>query len=80
MSRSVSSVAAVNDWFRHARFGLFVHWDHASSQGLELSWPLVGGLFALPKCESVSVADYHRSAATFDPVAWGPGRAGQARA
>ncbi len=61
-----------DDWFGRARFGLFVHWDHASAQGLELSWPLVGGLFALPKCQSVTVADYHRSASTFDPSAWDP--------
>ena len=62
--------ASEGDWFRRARLGLFVHWDHASTQGLELSWPLVGGLFALPKCQSVAVADYHRSASTFDPTAW----------
>lgn len=57
-------------WFDDARFGLFVHWDHASRQGLELSWPLVGGLFALPKCQSVTVAEYHASAAEFDPQDW----------
>ncbi len=57
-------------WFADARFGLFVHWDHASRQGLEVSWPLVGGLFALPKCQSVSVAEYHSSAADFDPQDW----------
>ena len=62
----------MSDWFTAARFGMFVHWDHASQQGLELSWPLVGGLFALPKCQSVSVEDYHRSATTFDPVDWDP--------
>jgi len=59
-------------WFERARFGLFVHWDHASTQGLEVSWPLVGGLFALPKCQSVDVADYHRSASSFDPSGWDP--------
>ena len=59
-------------WFEQARFGLFVHWDHASAQGLELSWPMVGGLFALPKCQSVSVAEYERSASTFDPTAFDP--------
>src|SRR5260370_34529334 len=56
--------------FAAARFGLLVHWDHASRQGLELSWPLVGGLFALPKCQSVSVAEYHASAVDFDPHDW----------
>ena len=60
------------DWFAGARLGLFVHWDHASAQGLELSWPMVGGLFALPKCQDVSVAEYERSARTFEPDAWEP--------
>lgn len=55
-------------WFDDARFGMFVHWDHASSQGLELSWPMVGGLFALPKCQDVSVAEYQQSASTFNPT------------
>ena len=58
----------MSDWFREAGFGMFVHWDHASQQGLEVSWPLVGGVFALPKCQSVPVEQYHSSAATFDPV------------
>jgi alpha-L-fucosidase len=30
----------------------------------------VGGLFALPKCQSVSVAEYHASAVEFDPKDW----------
>jgi alpha-L-fucosidase len=59
-------------WFDDARFGMFVHWDHASQQGLEVSWPLVGGVFALPFCQSVTVEQYHSSASTFDPVAWDP--------
>ena len=59
-------------WFSGAGLGMFVHWDHASQQGLELSWPLVGGIPVLPKCQSVPVADYHASAATFDPTAWDP--------
>jgi alpha-L-fucosidase len=57
-------------WFDTARFGLFVHWGHSSQQGIELSWPLVGGVIALPACTSVSVEQYHSSAATFNPVAW----------
>lgn len=61
------------DWFDEARLGLFVHWDHASQQGLELSWPLVGGAFALPHCQSVTVEQYHSSATTFEPREWDPG-------
>jgi alpha-L-fucosidase len=60
----------VGHWFDTARFGLFVHWGHSSQQGIELSWPLAGGLFALPACNDVPVEQYHSSAATFDPQAW----------
>ncbi len=59
-------------WFDEARFGLFIHWDHASQRGWELSWPLVGGVFSLPSCQSVPVAEYHSLARTFDPTAWDP--------
>lgn len=68
-------------WFTGAGLGLFVHWDHASQQGLELSWPLVGPEI-LPKvpgapetahpADVVSIEQYQSSAATFDPFAWDP--------
>ncbi|MEO8458565.1 MAG: alpha-L-fucosidase [Chloroflexota bacterium] len=54
-------------WFNDARFGLFFHWGHSSQQGVELSWPMVGGNFALPNCEDIPVDQYQASAATFDP-------------
>ena len=59
-------------WFDTARFGMFVHWGHSSQQGIELSWPLVGAVFALPLCGVVPVEEYHASAATFNPTAWDP--------
>ncbi|HMC68249.1 MAG TPA: alpha-L-fucosidase, partial [Mycobacteriales bacterium] len=47
----------------------------------ELSWPMVGGVFALPKCRPVPVAQYNSSAATFDPRQWdAPDLARRARA
>jgi alpha-L-fucosidase len=61
-------------WFAGARFGIFVHWGHASTRGWELSWPLVGGMRALPRCQDVPAAAYHANAATFAP------RKGSARA
>src|SRR5438445_7467952 len=64
--------AQASGWFRGAGLGMFVHWDHASQQGLELSWPLVGGIPVLPRCQSVAVDAYHASAATFDPAEWDP--------
>jgi len=59
-------------WFDDARFGMFIHWDHASQRGLEVSWPLVGGMFTLPFCQNVTPDEYHALAATFCPDAWDP--------
>jgi alpha-L-fucosidase len=59
-------------WFDGAGFGLFVHWDHASQQGIEVSWPLIGRSIVHEgdKPDVVSVAQYHASAATFNPLRW----------
>ena len=62
----------MTSWFDTARFGMFVHWSHCSQQGIELSWPLVGGVSALPHCPAVPVDQYHATAATFDPQAYDP--------
>ena len=68
----MTSGAKSGVWFDAARFGLFVHFGHASQRGLELSWPLVGGLAALPHCQDVPADEYHATARTFAPS---PGRA-----
>ena len=60
-------------WFDTARFGMFVHWSHCSRRGIELSWPLVGGIPGLPFCSDVPVAEYHETASTFDPQHWDAG-------
>ena len=59
-------------WFAGAGLGLFVHWDHASQQGIEVSWPLVGRSIVHPgdTPDDVSVAKYHSTAATFNPRSW----------
>jgi alpha-L-fucosidase len=57
----------MQDWFRSARFGMFIHWGHVSQRGFELSWPLVGGSKVLPASQDVPAAEYHASAATFAP-------------
>lgn len=59
-------------WFDTARFGMFVHWGHSSQQGIELSWPLVGGVPVLPHSNDVPVEQYHATAATFDPQRYDP--------
>jgi alpha-L-fucosidase len=55
-----------------ARLGIFVHWSHSSQQGVELSWPLVGGTSTMPYCQSMTVEQYQSSASTFNPKKWDP--------
>ncbi len=61
---------AAADWFSGARLGLFIHYDHASQQGVELSWPLLGRAEDPGRVEHA--ADYHATASSFDPVRWDP--------
>ena len=60
----------MESWFNKARFGMFIHWGHCSQRGLELSWPLVGGVGALPNSQSITVDEYHSTARTFNPEKW----------
>ncbi|KAM9863200.1 hypothetical protein ACI1US_00890 [Leucobacter sp. BZR 635] len=71
-SLATGSAELTAPWFSGAGLGLFIHFDHASQQGLEASWPLVGGVSTLPGAPTLSVNDYHSSAPTFDPVNWNP--------
>jgi alpha-L-fucosidase len=57
----------MEEWFGGARLGMFIHWGHVSGRGLELSWPLVGGMKGLPRCQDVPADDYHASAMSFSP-------------
>ncbi|MBM4057286.1 MAG: alpha-L-fucosidase, partial [Planctomycetes bacterium] len=59
-------------WFDGVGFGMFVHWDPASQGGLEVSWPMVGGVFSLPRCQAVAPEEYWSYADTFDPREWDP--------
>lgn len=61
-----------NTWFDTARFGMFVHWSHCCQHGCELSWPLVGGVAALPAAKRLTVDEYHSTAATFNPQGYDP--------
>ncbi|MBD2120986.1 alpha-L-fucosidase [Trichocoleus sp. FACHB-262] len=62
----------MNHWFSTARFGMFVHWGHSSQQGIELSWPLVGGVFSLPFCGNMPIEQYHATALHFNPQHYNP--------
>jgi alpha-L-fucosidase len=61
------------EWFTGAGFGMFVHWDHASSQGIEIGWPITGRSIIPGRQKSeddVSVEQYHSSARNFNPTQW----------
>jgi alpha-L-fucosidase len=60
------------NWFTGAGLGMFIHWDHTSAQGIEISWPMVGGVFSLPGGKDVTVEQYHSTATTFNPTQWDP--------
>ena len=73
LSNNVSAYAGDNfTTWEDARLGIFVHWSHSSQQGVELSWPLVGGTTTMPYCQNMTVAQYQSSAATFNPKKWDP--------
>ena len=61
------------EWFTGAGLGMFIHWDHASSQGIEIGWPITGRSI-IPLREksedSVTVDQYHSSAKDFNPTNW----------
>jgi alpha-L-fucosidase len=61
-------------WFEKARFGMFIHWNHSSQSGLEISWPMVGGTANLPHCQDVPVERYYAKAASFSPAPGSPRR------
>ena len=61
------------DWFTGAGLGLFICLDHASQQGIEMSWPMLGDVnFALPLGGLVSVEQYRSTETTFNPILWNP--------
>lgn len=59
-------------WFSGAGLGMFIHWDHTSQQGIEISWPMVGGVFSLPGGKDVTVDQYYSTEKTFNPIHWDP--------
>jgi alpha-L-fucosidase len=61
------TAAPDTSWFAAARYGMFVHWGHASAAGRELSWPMAGGVSVLPYSTAVPVEEYQSSAASFAP-------------
>ena len=60
-------------WWRAAKFGLFIHWGPASVNGTEISWSRMGHPFDHPGNETVPAAKYDKLYLQFDPVRFNAG-------
>lgn len=64
------------DWYKAAKFGLFVHWGPYSIAGVEASWPIMApelAAIAFGKQPAISEADYVALAHRFNPTGFDPG-------
>src|ERR1035441_3903066 len=65
-----SAEAKRTQWYRDAKFGMFIHWGPYSLASVEASWPIMR-----PKPGEISEADYRAlpgrfNPTNFDPDAW----------
>jgi alpha-L-fucosidase len=60
------------EWYRNAKFGMFVHWGPYSQASVEASWPIMRPDSA--KQHPISEADYVALAKTFNPVDYDPAK------
>jgi alpha-L-fucosidase len=55
-------------WWRDAKFGLFIHWGPVSVKGTEISWSRVGHPFDHHGKQTVPAAEYDQLYKQFNPV------------
>ena len=55
-------------WFRDAKFGLFIHWGPVSLNGTEISWSRIGHPHDLHGFETVPADKYDQLYKSFNPV------------
>jgi alpha-L-fucosidase len=55
-------------WWRDAKFGLFIHWGPVSVKGTEISWSRVGHPFDHEGKQSVPAEEYDHLYQQFNPV------------
>ena len=55
------------DWYRRAKFGMFIHWGPYSQASVEASWPIM-----VPKAGGITEASYRALPATFNPTHFDP--------
>jgi alpha-L-fucosidase len=55
------------DWYRNAKFGMFIHWGPYSLASVEASWPIM-----TPKPGGISEAEYRELPKRFNPTKFDP--------
>jgi alpha-L-fucosidase len=55
------------EWYRQAKFGMFIHWGPYSQASVEASWPIM-----VPKPGGVTEAEYRALPKTFNPTKFDP--------
>jgi alpha-L-fucosidase len=55
------------EWYRQAKFGMFIHWGPYSQASVEASWPIMA-----PKPGGITEPEYRTLAGTFNPNRFDP--------
>jgi len=55
------------EWYRQAKFGMFIHWGPYSQASVEASWPIM-----VPKQDGISETEYRALPRTFNPAKFDP--------
>jgi alpha-L-fucosidase len=63
-----SPAAGRLDWWREARFGLFIHWGPVSLKGTEISWSRANTNPLCPNNGPIPAAEYDNLYKSFNPV------------
>ncbi len=66
-STSAETDAQRTNWFRRAKFGMFIHWGPYSLASVEASWPIM-----VPAHWNITEADYTALYHQFNPVQFDP--------
>ena len=55
------------EWYRNAKFGMFIHWGPYSAASVEASWPIM-----VPKPGGITEAEYRALPKSFNPAKFDP--------
>jgi alpha-L-fucosidase len=55
------------EWYRQAKFGMFIHWGPYSQASVEASWPIM-----VPKPGGITESEYRALAGVFNPTRYDP--------